>query len=102
MAMLAQIGISTDARKAGSSQGYDASRLRGYLEIDEAVLDQALQSKLPAVKELFGRDTDGDLIVDAGFAYSLDTLIQPYVQTGGILALKTSGIDGRISQEENG
>jgi len=100
MAMLAQIGISTDARKAGSSQGYDASRLRGYLEIDEKVLDQALQSKLPAIKELFGKDTDGDLIVDSGFAFSLDNLIRPYVQTGGIIALKTSGLDNRIGQEE--
>lgn len=100
MAMLAQIGISTDARKAGASQGYDASRLRGYLEIDEKVLDQALQSKLPAIKELFGKDTDGDLVVDSGFAYSLDSLIRPYVQTGGILALKTGGLDNRISQEE--
>jgi len=100
MAMLAQIGISTDVRKAGSSQGYDASRLRGYLEIDEKVLDQALQSKLPAVKELFGKDTDGDLIVDSGFAYGLENLIRPYVQTGGIIALKTSGIDSRIGQEE--
>ena len=100
MALLAQIGISTDARKAGTSQGYDASRLRGYLEIDEKVLDQALQSKLPAIKELFGKDTDGDLIVDSGFAYSLDSLIRPYVQTGGILALKTGGLDDRISQEE--
>ncbi|AEJ19271.1 flagellar filament capping protein FliD [Gracilinema caldarium] len=100
MAMLAQIGVSTDVRKAGSSQGYDASRLRGYLEIDEKVLDQALQSKLPAVKELFGKDTDGDLIVDSGFAYALDSLIRPYVQTGGIIALKTSGLDSRISQEE--
>jgi len=100
MAMLAQIGISTDARKAGSSQGYDASRLRGYLEIDEKVLDQALETKLPAIKELFGKDTDGDLIVDTGFAYALDNLIRPYVQTGGIIALKTSGLDNRIGQEE--
>jgi len=100
MAMLAQIGISTDARKAGSSQGYDASRLRGYLEIDEKVLDQALQAKLPAIKELFGKDTDGDLIVDSGFAYALDSFIRPYVQTGGIIALKTSGLDNRIGQEE--
>ena len=100
MAMLAQIGVSTDARKAGSSQGYDASRLRGYLEIDEKLLDEALQNKLPAVKELFGKDTDGDLIVDAGVAYTLDSLIRPYVQTGGIIALKTSGLDNRIVQEE--
>ncbi|WP_304226150.1 flagellar filament capping protein FliD [Gracilinema caldarium] len=100
MALLAQIGVSTDVRKAGSSQGYDASRLRGYLEIDEKVLDQALQTKLPAVKELFGKDTDGDLIVDSGFAFALDNLIRPYVQTGGIIALKTSGIDSRIGQEE--
>ncbi|HOJ98659.1 MAG TPA: flagellar filament capping protein FliD [Termitinemataceae bacterium] len=100
LALLAQIGISTDARKAGSSQGYDPARLRGYLEIDEKTLDEALAKRLPAVKELFGNDTDGDLVIDSGFAYQLNALLQPYVQTGGIIALKTSGLDTRISEEQ--
>lgn len=98
MAILSQLGVSTDSRRG--SGGYDASRLRGYLEIDEKVLDAALRTNLPAARELFGSDTDGDLIIDSGFAYSVDNLIRPYVETGGIVTLKTRGIDTRISQEE--
>ncbi len=100
MILLSQIGVSTDARRAGSSQGYDASRLRGYLEIDEKTLETALQNKLPAIRQLFGNDTNGDLVIDSGFAYSVDALIKPYVEIGGIVALKTGTIDSSISQTQ--
>ncbi len=100
MALLTQIGVSTDARRSGGGQGYDASRLRGYLEIDEKTMDAALRADLPAIRELFGNDTDGDLIVDAGFAFSLDSLVKPYVETGGIITLKTGTIDSRLTQEQ--
>ncbi|MDR2143055.1 MAG: flagellar filament capping protein FliD, partial [Treponema sp.] len=96
----AQIGIGTDVRRAGSTTGYDASRLRGYLEIDEKALDAALASKLPAIQRLFGSDTDGDLIVDSGVAFALDTLTKPYVETGGIISLKTATLDSKIDQEQ--
>ncbi|MDR1948007.1 MAG: flagellar filament capping protein FliD [Spirochaetaceae bacterium] len=98
--LLAQLGIGTDVRRAGASTGYDASRLRGYLEIDERVLDTALQSKLAAVQQFFGNDTDGDLIVDSGMAYAIDRLARPYVETGGIIALKTGTVDSRIDQTQ--
>jgi flagellar hook-associated protein 2 len=100
LALLAQIGISTDVRRAGSTTGYDASRLRGYLEIDEKALDAALAGKLPAIQQLFGSDTDGDLIIDSGVAYALDTLTKPYVETGGIVSLKTGTLDSKIDQEQ--
>ncbi|HET6487629.1 MAG TPA: flagellar filament capping protein FliD, partial [Spirochaetia bacterium] len=97
MRLLAQIGISTDARPPGSG-GIDKTRLRGYLEIDDAKLTAALQDHADAVKQLFGNDTDGDLVVDSGVAFKLDALLRPYVQTGGILALRVSGLDSRIAQ----
>ncbi|QQO07532.1 flagellar filament capping protein FliD [Breznakiella homolactica] len=100
LSMLAQIGIGTDVRRSGASSGYDASRLRGYLEIDEKALDAALQTKLPAIQQLFGYDTDGDLIIDSGIAHAVDTLARPFVETGGIISLKTGTIDSRISQEQ--
>jgi flagellar hook-associated protein 2 len=100
LSMLAQLGIGTDVRKAGASTGYDPSRLRGYLEIDEKVLDSALQTKLSAIQQLFGSDTDGDLITDNGLAYAIDRLAKPYVDTGGLIALKTGTIDSRIDQEQ--
>jgi flagellar hook-associated protein 2 len=98
-ALLAQMGISTDARRAGLGGGYDPARLRGYLEIDERVLDAALQNKLPTIQQLFGYDTDGDLIVDSGMAYMIDNLSKPYVESGGFVTLKTGTLDSRISQD---
>ncbi|MDR2184801.1 MAG: flagellar filament capping protein FliD [Treponema sp.] len=100
LAMLAQIGIGTDVRRAGASSGYDASRLRGYLEIDEKVLDEALASKLSAIQQLFGSDADGDLIADTGVAIAIDGIVKPFVETGGLISLKTGTIDTKISQEQ--
>jgi flagellar hook-associated protein 2 len=97
--MLAQIGITTDSRKGGSS-GYDASRMRGYLEIDEAALDKALEENFEGVKAIFGSDTDGDLIVDSGVSYKLDQYIKAFVETGGIIALKTRTLDQQITDQK--
>jgi flagellar hook-associated protein 2 len=99
LALLAQIGVGTDVRRSGASAGYDPSRMRGYLEIDEKALDEAIQRDLPAIQQLFGYDTDGDLIVDSGIAHSLETLTKPYVETGGVITLKTGTLDSRIDQE---
>jgi len=97
LSMLAQIGISTNATRSG---GFDASKLRGYLEIDEKVLDTALETRVPAIKELFASDTTGDLLANTGIAYNVDTLVKPFVETGGIISLKNSTLDSRISQDE--
>jgi flagellar hook-associated protein 2 len=94
--LLVQIGIGTDVRRTG---GANPSKLRGYLEIDEKILDAALATKLPAVKQLFGADTTGDLIANTGIAYSIDNLTKPYVESTGIFALKAGNIDSKIQQE---
>ncbi|MDR2535795.1 MAG: flagellar filament capping protein FliD [Treponema sp.] len=98
VALLAQIGIGTDVRGSGGS-GYDPARLRGYLEIDEKILDAALETNLPTIQQLFGYDSDGDLIIDSGVAYTFESLAKPYTEIGGIIALKTGSIDSRIAQE---
>jgi flagellar hook-associated protein 2 len=97
LSMLAQIGISSNAARVS---GYDASKLRGYLEIDEKALDAALENKVPAIKELFANDTTGDLIANTGIAYNVDTLVKPFVEIGGIISLKNNTLDSRISQDE--
>jgi len=97
LSLLAQIGISSNASR---STGYDVSRLRGYLEINENTLDAALETKIPAVRDLFASDTTGDMLADTGVAFNVDSIISPFVQTGGIISLKTSTIDSRISQDE--
>ena len=96
--MLSQLGIATNA--SGYSGGYSQSKLRGYLEIDEKKLDEALENHLDDIKMLFGYDSDGDLIVDTGIAYKLDKQISAYTQTGGILAMKTSSLDSKIKSSE--
>ncbi len=96
LSMLSQIGISTNATGSGGS--INASKLRGYLEINEELLDKSLQEKSPAIKELFGMDTDGDLVIDSGAGYEMDRFLNPYIQTGGILANKISLIDSNIDR----
>jgi len=97
LSLLAQIGVSTNAERI---VGYDASRLRGYLQINEDNLDAALEQKMPAIKELFANDTSGDLLADTGVAFNIDALVSPFVGTGGIVSLKTSTLDSRMSQDE--
>jgi len=99
LSMLAQIGIGTNT--SGSiGASYNPSQLRGYLEIDQKVLENALEQNLPAVKQLFGFDTTGDMLVDTGVAFNLDAVALPFVERGGIISLKTGSIDSRISQDQ--
>jgi len=97
LTLLAQLGISSNA---GNSSGYDMSQLRGYLQINERTLDAALETRIPAIKELFANDTTGDLLADTGVAFNVETLVRPFVDTGGIISLKTSTIDSRINRDE--
>lgn len=96
--LLAEIGISTNASGAG---GFDPSRLRGYLEIDENALDTALEQNFDAVGRLFGRDSDGDLVTDTGVAFAVNRYVTPYVQTGGIIASRSGSLDTRVSSTQD-
>ncbi len=96
--MLSQIGIST--RATGGGAGYTASQLRGYLEIDEKKLDSSLESNLEDIKNIFGYDKDGDLIMDSGIGVALDKQIGSWVSTGGIIANKNRGIAQKITASE--
>ncbi len=97
--MLSQIGISTRASGAGSS--FSASQLRGYLEIDEKTLDEHLESDLDYIKNIFGFDTDGDLIMDTGIGVLLDKQLLSWTSTGGILANKDRALATRIKNSED-
>ncbi len=94
--LLAQIGISTDTRAPGTAT-IDKIRLRGYLEVDEPKLIAAIEAHAEAMKQLFGNDTTGDLVVDSGVAFKLDGLLRPYVQSGGILPQRVTNLDSRIA-----
>ncbi len=95
--LLANFGISTDSRRSGS---YDASRLRGYIEIDEAKLDAALKENFNRIRDTMGYDTDGDLIIDSGAAFKIDNLAKAYVETGGIVQIRTRTIDDQITRQK--
>lgn len=95
--MLSQIGIATNAT---NYSGYTPSKLRGYLEIDEKKLDSELEKHLDDVKNIFGFDSDGDLIIDSGIGFKLDKQLTGYVQSGGIFAMKTASLDSKIKFSE--
>jgi flagellar hook-associated protein 2 len=98
ISLLSHIGISTNA--AGGGATVNLSRLRGYLEINEQVLDRALAQNFLAVRDLFGRDSDGDLLVDSGIGFLSEQLIRPFTQTGGILASNTQTINSQINRTQ--
>ena len=99
LTLLAQMGISSN--ETGFGGGFQASRLRGYLEMNPQDVDAALRSVFPAVKQLFGTDTDGDRAVDTGIAYEIDRYMRPYTQVGGIIATRTGNIDTSISSAQD-
>jgi flagellar hook-associated protein 2 len=94
---LANIGIST---REDSSTGYAANKLRGYLEINEKKLDEAIANNLGGIKDIFGRDSDGDLIVDSGIAFQMNRQIQPYTERNGIISGRINNIGARITGSE--
>lgn len=96
--ILAQLGISSKSGTASAS--ISQSQMRGYLEINEKKLDEALDGDINQIKELFGFDSDEDMVIDNGIAYQLDKNLQSYVQIGGILASKTQSIDNSIKNTE--
>ena len=95
--MLVEMGISTNAN---ANSGIDASRLRGYLEIDEKQLEKALNENMEGVKNFFGYDSDGDIIIDSGLAYSIYEYLNPYTQRGGIFSNRILSVQDKIKTSE--
>ena len=93
--LLKSIGISTNA---SSSTGYNAAKLRGYIEANVEELETALKNNMEGVKNLFGKDTNNDYIIDTGVAKVVDDLIKPYTRTGGTIASRISAIDSQIDR----
>jgi flagellar hook-associated protein 2 len=98
--LLAQIGISTSGGAFQSSGVIDRTRLRGYLQIDEAQLEQALSRTGEWVKQLFGYDRDNDLAIDSGAAYQVDSYLKAYVDTGGIVSNRMAALENSIARKE--
>ena len=97
--MLSQIGVSTNA--SGGARGYSPSQMRGYLEVDEKKLDESLKSNLNQIKNLFGYDSDGDLVIDDGIGYKIDRQLTSWVQSGGIISSKTNSLETQIKNSNS-
>lgn len=95
--ILSQLGISTNT---GSYSGGGQTKLRGYLEIDESKLDEAIATKSSTIKYLFGYDSDDDLAIDSGIAFETDQFLKAYNESGGIIATKTSTLDKSIARTD--
>ena len=96
--LLAQVGISTNS-SAGGSDRVNTSKLRGYMEMDEAKFDASVAKDIEGVKKLFGNSLDGTLIVNSGAAWSVDELLKPSTQLGGFNAMKISSLDTQIKSK---
>lgn len=96
--VLADIGISTNLSR---SQGQiDRSKLRGYLEFDTGTLEENLRSNFNLVREIFGRDNDGDFIVDSGMAYEVQTLSNAYTRPNGPIPYQITSLENNIKDNQ--
>lgn len=95
--LLNSVGISTNA--TGNS-GFNASKLRGYIEFNTEELEKTLKNNIEGVKNLFGFDTNDDFIIDTGVAKVIDDILKPYTRSGGTIATRISTIDSKIKRQD--
>ncbi|MCL1093752.1 flagellar filament capping protein FliD [Shewanella kaireitica] len=75
--MLANIGVKTTQL--------------GTLEIDSSILEKALESDMPEIRDMFSTE-------DTGLAARLDGLIETYVQSGGTIDSRDDTLNNQISR----
>ncbi|MBS0617614.1 MAG: flagellar filament capping protein FliD [Spirochaetes bacterium] len=91
---LMQIGISSGAIGAKREDV-----VKGYLEVDESKLAQALSEHPAAVKELFSSDTNGDLRIDNGYAHVTENFLEPFTRyTRGLISEQIKSNAERVKQ----
>jgi flagellar hook-associated protein 2 len=98
LSLLAQMGITTSAG-AFQGSGLNKSLLRGYLQIDETRLEQAINRNPEWVRQIFGNDRDKDLVVDSGAAFATDGYLKAYVDTGGIVTGRVGALGDNITRK---
>ena len=97
ISMLFQLGIGSNL---SAYSGYSASRMRGYLEIDETKLDEAVRNNINDLQKIFGFDTNNDYITDNGIAFLMNEYLTSFSQQGGIIDGKIQTYDRQIAQQE--
>jgi flagellar hook-associated protein 2 len=97
LSMLAQIGISMGAHGTGWSDIKG-----GYLQVDEDRFIQALRETPEGVKELFGSDTNNDMVDDNGVALIMEKNLKGYTNSQtGIVAYHIKNTNSDIKSQEN-
>lgn len=95
--LLKHIGISTNE----TSTTLDVTKLKGYLELNPDKLIESIEKYPEAVKQLFGYDTDGDIIIDSGIAFETEKLLKSYTQKDrGYFDSKTALINNKIQRQD--
>ncbi|MBP7551789.1 MAG: flagellar filament capping protein FliD [Spirochaetes bacterium] len=93
---LSQIGISTNE----SNKGFDATKMKGILEVNPDKFIEQMEKYPAGIKQLFGSDTDGDILIDNGIAYEAERLLKAYTTRDvGYFDSKTNSIDNRIENQ---
>ncbi|MBU1077583.1 MAG: flagellar filament capping protein FliD [Spirochaetes bacterium] len=91
LSILAQIGISTG--KWGSAW---ENIQKGLLILDNEKFDLAINSMGDQISEIFGYDANNDKKLDTGVAFTLDNIIQPFINSRGIISGKMDLADALI------
>lgn len=97
LSLLAQIGVSTN--ESGFYR-MDPAKLRGILEVNENKFIDMMQKYPEGVKELFGSDTNKDLITDNGIAFLVQEILNAYTaRQTGYFDTQTSDLDRQIENK---
>jgi len=96
LSLLAQIGVSMGT--AGSSW---EDIKGGYLQVDEDKFVEAFEKYPESIKQLFGSDTNNDVVVDNGAAYELSRTLKAYTQPrNGIITYRINTTEAGIKEQE--
>ncbi len=94
--VLNDVGIST----GGAGKSWEEIK-KGYLEVDEEKLIQALTRSSLSVKELFASDTNEDSRVDNGAAYQMSRSLKAYTRfTGGLISIRIDLLKTKVSDNK--
>ena len=95
---LSDVGISTNL--SGLQGSIYQNKLRGYLEFDTEIFQNAMEENFEMVKDIFGRDNDGDYTVDSGSALEIQRISNGYTQAGGPIPHKVKDLERNIDDSE--
>ena len=100
LSLLSQIGVSTNSTE---SRGMNTDKIfsGGILEINEDKFVEKMEKFPEGVKQLFGYDSNGDMIADTGIGYEVENLLKIYTAKGeGFFDGKVKTIDLQIKDKD--